>query len=204
MPLLGIFGRTYTGRRWVISNIKSSSLQTMGGRALHSSGASVTQWATLTCLPTCPLKSRSAAWGGRGFRTAGSGQYAHGVRAMSAGSDAAPSVGEIDVAALHALLSDAGNAAEDVQLVDVREEMEERIAALPGFKLMPLSRFQEWAPLVTEMLDPSKPTYVLCHHGMRSYRASTFLASQGFEDVRNVTGGIDAYSREVDSSVPQY
>lgn len=31
---------------------------------------------------------------------------------------------------------------------------------------------------MTEMLDPSKPTYVLCHHGMRSYRAATFLASQ--------------------------
>lgn len=66
---------------------------------------------------------------------------------MSAGSDAAPSVGEIDVAALHALLSDAGNAAEDMQLVDVREEMEERIAALPGFKLMPLSRCPQSASL---------------------------------------------------------
>ena len=61
-------------------------------------------------------------------------------RAMSADSGAAPTIGDIDVASLHALLNDAGNVAEDVQLVDVREEMEERIASLPGFKLMPLSR----------------------------------------------------------------
>ncbi len=59
---------------------------------------------------------------------------------MGTEADEAPRVGDIDVRALHALLSDAGNAADEVQLVDVREEMEERIAALPGFQLMPLSR----------------------------------------------------------------
>lgn len=61
---------------------------------------------------------------------------------MSADSGNAPCISEMDVAALHALLSNTGNPEEDVQLIDVREEMEERIAALPGFQLMPLSRFQ--------------------------------------------------------------
>lgn len=61
-------------------------------------------------------------------------------RAMGTEADEAPRVGDIDVRALHALLSDAGNAADEVQLVDVREEVEERIAALPGFQLMPISR----------------------------------------------------------------
>lgn len=102
------------------------------------------------------------------------------------------------------MLNEAGNGQEDLQLLDVREEHEESIASLPGFKLMPLSRFQEWGPVVTEMLDPSKTTLVLCHHGMRSFRAASFLAQQEFEDVRNISGGIDAYSRVADSSVPLY
>lgn len=181
---------------------------------------------------------------------------------MSGGSDAGPVVGELDVGTLHAMLNEAGNVLEDVQLVDVREEEEQSIASLPGFQLMPLSRyhrptlaefpqlsalgvlhllqasrvlgqavgeyqlshvfrsgssnpclmhtsqklwswqehwpvespcrsrqmspsglllrcrFQEWGPVVTEMLDPSKTTLVLCHHGVRSFRAASFLAQQ--------------------------
>ena len=65
-------------------------------------------------------------------------------------------------------------------------------------------RFQEWGPNASDMLDPDKETMVLCHHGVRSMRAALFLASQGFQDVKNIEGGIDAYSRQVDSSVPIY
>ena len=65
-------------------------------------------------------------------------------------------------------------------------------------------RFQEWGPQAAEMLDPEKETLVLCHHGVRSMRAATFLASQGFQNVKNISGGIDAYSRQADSSVPLY
>ncbi|KAG2496330.1 hypothetical protein HYH03_005560 [Edaphochlamys debaryana] len=92
---------------------------------------------------------------------------------------------------------------EDMQLVDVREEWEFQTARLPGFKLMPLSSFNEWAPQVGQLLDPSKETVVLCHHGVRSMQMSQFLVQNGFQDVKNVTGGIDAYSR-VDPSVPIY
>ena len=67
-----------------------------------------------------------------------------------------------------------------------------------------LCRFQEWGPQAAEMLDPEKETLVLCHHGVRSMRAAMFLASQGFTEVKNISGGIDAYSRQVDSSVPLY
>ena len=63
------------------------------------------------------------------------------LRVMSGDSGAAPVVGEIDVGTLHTMLNDAGNALEDVQLVDVREEAEQSIASLPGFQLMPLSRY---------------------------------------------------------------
>jgi len=53
-------------------------------------------------------------------------------------------------------------------------------------------------------LDPTQPIACLCHHGARSQRVATFLASNGFEHVANIAGGIDAWSREVDTGVPQY
>ncbi|HZN11235.1 MAG TPA: rhodanese-like domain-containing protein, partial [Blastocatellia bacterium] len=43
-----------------------------------------------------------------------------------------------------------------------------------------------------------------CHHGMRSEQASAFLARQGFTNVKNMIGGIDAWSARVDPSVPRY
>jgi rhodanese-related sulfurtransferase len=54
-------------------------------------------------------------------------------------------------------------------------------------------------------LDPDAPTYVLCHHGVRSRSVAEFLVSRaGFTNVHNVSGGIDAYSRRVDAAVPLY
>ncbi|CAL5224588.1 g7295 [Coccomyxa viridis] len=94
--------------------------------------------------------------------------------------------------------------ADDVQLIDVREEFEHQTASLPGFKLMPMSRLQEWIQDIHEEMDADKETILLCHAGVRSRNVAGFLASQGFTQLRNVTGGIDAYSREVDSSVPLY
>ena len=65
-------------------------------------------------------------------------------------------------------------------------------------------RFQEWGPSITEDLNPDAPTIVLCHAGMRSMRVAMFLTEQGFQDVYNVQGGIDEYSRKIDPSVPRY
>lgn len=92
---------------------------------------------------------------------------------------------------------------DDLQLMDVREPDEFAAAKLPGFKLFPLSDSATWAPRLGEILDPSKRTIVLCHHGVRSMNTCVYLASQGFSDVVNVTGGIDAYSR-IDPSIPRY
>ncbi|PSC73976.1 rhodanese-like domain-containing 12 [Micractinium conductrix] len=102
------------------------------------------------------------------------------------------------------LMARAAGGNEDVQYVDVREEREEQLARLPHFKLLPLSRFEDWAPSVHSLLDKEKETVCLCHHGVRSQQAAQWLLSQGFTNVRNATGGIDAYSRAVDPSVPQY
>lgn len=49
-----------------------------------------------------------------------------------------------------------------------REEREEELASLPGFQLLPLSRFEQWGPHITKLLDPSRKTICLCHHGVRS------------------------------------
>uniref|UniRef100_A0A383V6H5 Peptidyl-prolyl cis-trans isomerase n=2 Tax=Tetradesmus obliquus TaxID=3088 RepID=A0A383V6H5_TETOB len=92
---------------------------------------------------------------------------------------------------------------EEVQFVDVREQHEFSIARLPHFKLLPLSTSSEWAPTIQQTLDPAAETVVLCHHGVRSMNAAMFLVSQGFTNVKNVTGGIAAYSM-VDRSVPEY
>ncbi|EFJ48594.1 hypothetical protein VOLCADRAFT_60391, partial [Volvox carteri f. nagariensis] len=92
---------------------------------------------------------------------------------------------------------------EEVQLVDVREEWEWQTARLPGFQLLPLSDFNSWAPDIRNRLDPERETVVLCHHGVRSMQMAQFLVQNGFTNVKNVNGGIDAYSR-VDPSVPLY
>lgn len=53
-------------------------------------------------------------------------------------------------------------------------------------------------------LDKTRPVACLCHHGMRSQSVAAFLTQHGFEAVANITGGISAWSRELDASVPQY
>jgi len=93
---------------------------------------------------------------------------------------------------------------EEYQLIDVREDSEiEKTGLLPGFQIFPLSKFGEWGPNVSNILDPEKTTVVLCHHGIRSLQVCQYLANQKFMDLRNVTGGINAYSNIV-PSVPKY
>ncbi|GLI67281.1 hypothetical protein VaNZ11_011466 [Volvox africanus] len=92
---------------------------------------------------------------------------------------------------------------EDVQLVDVREEWEWQTARISGFQLLPLNSISSWAPNIRSVLDPEKEVVVLCHHGVRSMQVAQFLVQEGFTNVKNVTGGIDSYSR-VDPSVPFY
>ncbi len=94
--------------------------------------------------------------------------------------------------------------AEDLQLVDVRESEELAIAALPGFIHLPLSQSPAWSAEIAKHLDPQKETLVLCHHGMRSAQMAGWLIGQGFSQVKNITGGIDAYSVRVDRTIARY
>jgi rhodanese-related sulfurtransferase len=95
---------------------------------------------------------------------------------------------------------------EPVQLVDVREAQELALAALDQPVIhLPLSRSQEWVAQIPALLDRERPVVVLCHAGVRSWQfASWLIEDQGFEDVWNLEGGIEAWSREVDPTVPRY
>lgn len=92
----------------------------------------------------------------------------------------------------------------DLQLVDVREPEELALAKLEGFINLPLSQYGVWSSQIQSRLDPHAETIVMCHHGMRSAQMCQWLRSQGFNQVKNLTGGIDAYAVLIDPSVPRY
>ncbi|HIK14983.1 MAG TPA: rhodanese-related sulfurtransferase [Leptolyngbyaceae cyanobacterium M33_DOE_097] len=93
---------------------------------------------------------------------------------------------------------------DDVQLIDVREPYEIELAQIAGFKNYPLSAFEHWGSHISTELDPHAETLVLCHHGMRSAQMCQWLINQGFTNVKNISGGIDAYSIKVDPETPRY
>lgn len=91
-----------------------------------------------------------------------------------------------------------------LQLIDVREPEEVNIAYIEGFEVLSLSKFEEWSPEIKNRLKVDGETYVICHHGMRSAQMCQWLRSQGFTNVKNITGGIEAYACAVDPSLPRY
>lgn len=93
---------------------------------------------------------------------------------------------------------------EDLQLIDVREPAEAAIAAVPGFRLLPLSQYNNWSTTIHQQFDASQETIVMCHHGMRSAQMCQWLIDQGFTNVHNLVGGIDAYAQQVDPDIPRY
>lgn len=103
---------------------------------------------------------------------------------------------DLDVHALSARLA----AGDTPVLLDVREQWEFDIAALPNATLIPLGTLQQATPSLDRQLD----YVVYCHHGGRSAMAAQWLRAQGFTRVANLNGGIDAWSLEVDASLPRY
>lgn len=91
-----------------------------------------------------------------------------------------------------------------VQLIDVREPQEVETATISGFKNLPLSAYEQWSHQIHHQFDPEKETFVICHHGVRSAQMCYWLKQQGFNHVKNIRGGIDAYSRVIDPSIPRY
>lgn len=86
-------------------------------------------------------------------------------------------------------------------LLDVREPFEFETARIAGAKLMPMGEVPSRAH---QELDPEDHIVVMCHHGVRSMNATVWLRQQGFEKAQSMHGGIDAWSRRVDETVPKY
>ena len=105
---------------------------------------------------------------------------------------------EITAGELAAKLKDG----EAVYLVDVRQAWEHEVAALPRSVLVPLDEL----PNRVRDLDPPHGALIVtyCHHGMRSLSAAAVLAQAGVAGVVSLAGGIDAWSRLIDPSVPRY
>ncbi len=92
------------------------------------------------------------------------------------------------------------DAREPLTLVDVREPWEYDIAQISGSLLMPLGELET---RLTEL--PREGIVVLqCHSGMRSEEGARLLQKAGFANVYNLEGGIEAWSRDVDPTVPRY
>ncbi len=97
-------------------------------------------------------------------------------------------------------LKDRMDKGDKVFLLDVREPHEFSMAKIEGATLIPLGTL----PQSLNQLDPTDEIVALCHKGMRSADAVGFLLQQGFSDVKNLIGGIDAWSVQIDQSVPRY
>jgi adenylyltransferase/sulfurtransferase len=86
------------------------------------------------------------------------------------------------------------------KLLDVREEEELSISSLPNAIHIPLYDLPERA----DELDPSDNLVVICRVGGRSAHAVAYLLNHGFQKVRNLSGGLNGWSREVDPTLREY
>lgn len=98
------------------------------------------------------------------------------------------------------LVREMTDAGEEFVLLDVRDDAEWEQAHLEGAIHIPLEELESRL----DQLDPSKETIVYCHVGERSVDACLILWNAGFRKLRNMTGGIDAWSELIDPSVPRY
>jgi len=105
---------------------------------------------------------------------------------------------QINPAQLAAWLGDAGR--DKPVLLDVREPWEFQTCHIGESRLVPMAE----VPKRLAELDPQAETVVICHHGGRSMQVAMFLERQGFKRVHNLAGGVDAWARSVDPSMPTY
>ncbi len=85
-------------------------------------------------------------------------------------------------------------------VIDVREDWELQLARIPDVVHVPMNQL----PARLGEFSRDAETIVMCHAGGRSLRVAHYLANQGFANVANLTGGISAWSQEIDATVPQY
>ena len=89
---------------------------------------------------------------------------------------------------------------EGARFLDVRTPAERSVAMIEQFQLLDQSLAQE----IVNDWDRQTPMVFMCHFGGRSAQACEYFAQQGFQQVFNVQGGIDAWSKTLDDSIPTY
>ncbi|MBC7860835.1 MAG: sulfurtransferase [Burkholderiaceae bacterium] len=85
-------------------------------------------------------------------------------------------------------------------LLDVREPWEYETCHIEDAALMPMHSI----PARIDDLDEDAAIVCICHHGMRSLQVAAYLEQHGFGRLSNLTGGIDAWARQVDPAMPKY
>ncbi|NNU43887.1 rhodanese-like domain-containing protein [Ramlibacter montanisoli] len=89
-------------------------------------------------------------------------------------------------------------------VLDVREPWEVQTASVAAGEFDLVAIPMNEVPGRLDEIPQDRPVAILCHHGARSQRVAMFLAHQGYTDVANIAGGIEAWSRERDPAVPRY
>jgi rhodanese-related sulfurtransferase len=92
------------------------------------------------------------------------------------------------------------DANEDLVLLDVREPHEIATASIAGATTIRMGEI----PQHLDALPTDRPIVVICHHGGRSAAVTGFLNANGYPNAVNLDGGIEAWSLEVDPTVPRY
>ena len=113
--------------------------------------------------------------------------------------NAPPEVRELSVTDLAQRLEQAKQQGQPLHLYDVRSEDERARAQIEGAVLLDADTAESIGQLPRDT-----PLYFHCHHGMRSLAAGQHFVEQGFVEVYNVAGGIDAWSQQIDPKVPRY
>ena len=93
------------------------------------------------------------------------------------------------------------DAGEEFSLIDVREPEEHRLCQIDGATLIPMREISQQFDRLEEV---PMPLVVFCHHGVRSLTVVAWLREQGLAECLSMSGGIDAWSRDIDPAVPRY
>lgn len=89
----------------------------------------------------------------------------------------------------------------DIRLVDVRDDWEIKIAKLPNSEIISHAVARK---ILSEWKDSDCLIVFYCHYGIRSRGAAEYFLKQGVRNVRNLSGGLEYYAKEVDPSLPRY
>jgi len=85
-------------------------------------------------------------------------------------------------------------------LLDVREPWEFEKCRIEGSELVPMRQIS----IAVENLNPEKETVVICHHGIRSRQVALYLEQQGFTNLINLEGGVEAWAQDIDPTMNRY